>query len=158
MMNLLERSRVTRLTGAAAWIPTIVRVGAGGFFVSTGFGKFLDYSHEVDEFRRFEVPLPDVAVPAVAVLEIIGGVLLVIGLLTRPAALALALNMVGALLTAGRVVGGSFHLVFAPSLLLLMVFLLWAGPGRLSIDASTLRDGTRPKAGGATTWRDPSQE
>jgi len=84
------------------------------------------------------VPLPDIAVPAVGVLEIVGGALLVVGFLTRPAALALALNMVGALLTAGRVVGGDFHLVYAPLLLVAMLFVLWAGPGRWSVDERLL--------------------
>jgi putative oxidoreductase len=111
-----------------------VRVGAGAFFVSTGVGKFLDHAHELDEFRRFEVPFPELAVPAVGLLEIVAGALLVVGFLVRPSALALALNMVGALLTAGRVVGGSFHLVYAPLLLVAMIFLAWAGPGRASLD------------------------
>jgi putative oxidoreductase len=144
VLSLLERWRETRLTGAAAWIPSVVRVVSGVFFVSTGLGKLFDYSHEVDEFRRFEVPLPDVAVPAVGVLEVVAGALLVIGFLTRPAALALALNMVGALLTAGRVVGGSFHLVYAPALLLAMLFLLWSGPGRWSVDDRLARAARAP--------------
>ena len=131
---MLARSRVTRFTGAGAWVPTVVRVVTGLFFVSTSLGKFFDYSKEVDDFRGFEVPWPEVAVPVVGVVELVGGVLLVVGLLTRPAALVLALNMVGALATAGRVEGGSFHLVYGPILLVAMVFLCWAGPGRLSVD------------------------
>lgn len=134
MVEFLARFRSTRWSGAGAVVPTIVRMGAGGFFISTGIGKFLDYSHEVDEFRRFEVPLPDVAVPLVGTVEVIGGVLLLVGFATRFAAAALALNMVGALLTAGRVVGGDFHLVFAPTLLVLTLFIVWVGPGRPSID------------------------
>jgi putative oxidoreductase len=115
-------------------VPTVVRVVTGLFFVSTSFGKFFDYSKEVDDFRGFEVPWPEVAVPVVGVVELVGGILLVIGLLTRPAAIVLALNMVGALATAGRVEGGSFHLVYAPVLLVAMLFLAWVGPGRASID------------------------
>jgi len=134
MSDLLARSRVTRFGGGAAWIPTVVRVVTGLFFVSTSLGKFFDYSKEVDDFRGFEVPWPEVAVPVVGVVELVGGVLLVLGLLTRLAALALALDMIGALATAGRVEGGSFHLVYAPVLLVAMLFLVWAGPGRLSVD------------------------
>jgi len=51
-----------------------------------------------------------------------------------PHRIALALTMVGVLLTAGRVVGGRFHLVYAPALLVLMIFIVWAGPGRMSVD------------------------
>jgi putative oxidoreductase len=134
MTDLLARLQQSHLRGTAGWIPTAVRVVAGCFFVSTGMGKFLDYSKEVSDFRGFEVPWPEVAVPAVGTVELVGGLLLVMGLLTRLAAFALALNMVGALATAGRVEGGSFHLVYAPILLVLMVFLCWSGPGRLAID------------------------
>jgi putative oxidoreductase len=134
LLAVIERARRTRFTGAGAWAPTVVRVVSGLFFVSTSFGKFFDYSKEVDDFRGFEVPWPEVAVPFVGVLELVGGLLIAIGLLTRPAALALALNMVGALATAGRVEGGDFHLVYGPVLLVAMLFVLWAGPGRWSVD------------------------
>jgi len=107
---------------------------SGLFFMSAGIGKFADHAKEVSDFRGFEVPWPEVAVPVVGTVELVGGLLLVVGLLTRPAALLLAGNMIGALATAGRVEGGSFHLVYAPVLLALMLFLCWAGPGRLSLD------------------------
>ena len=115
-------------------MPTVVRVLTGLFFVSTGIGKFADHAKEVTDFRSFEVPWPEVAVPVVGTVELVGGLLLIVGLLTRPAALLLACTMIGALATAGRVEGGSFHLVYPPVLLVLMIFLVWAGPGCLSLD------------------------
>jgi len=48
--------------------------------------------------------------------------------------LLLAGDMIGAIATAGRVEGGSFHLGVAPTLLVAMLFLLWAGPGLLAFD------------------------
>jgi putative oxidoreductase len=146
MDALLDRSRITRFAGAWAWLPTVVRVVTGGFFVSASTGKFVDYSKEVDEFRGFEVPWPEVAVPVVGVVELLGGLLLIVGFLTRPAALVLAANMIGALATAGRVEGGSFHLVYPPILLVCMLFLVWAGPGRLSID-ERIAPRTAPSSG-----------
>jgi putative oxidoreductase len=132
-----------------------VRILAGGFFVSASTGKFFDYSKEVDDFRSFEVPWPEVAVPLVGVIELVGGVLLIVGLLVRPAAFVLACNMVGALLTAGRVEGGSFHLVYAPTLLVLMLMLCWTGAGRLSVDQwATSRQVARlPQPRSSTTSR-----
>jgi putative oxidoreductase len=62
------------------------------------------------------------------------GALLVVGLLTRPAALLLAFNLVGAIATAGRVDGGPFHLGVAPAMLVAMLYLVWAGGGRLALD------------------------
>ena len=72
-------------------------------------------------------------------LEIVGGVLLIAGLLTRPAAALLAGDMAGAIVTAGRVEGGAINLVLAPTLLVAMLFLLWAGPGRWSVDNRVAR-------------------
>ncbi len=134
MQRWLELARISRLKGSVAWVPTLVRVVSGCFFVGVGLGKFLEHSKEVHDFRSYEVPWPEVAVPLVGIVEVVGGALLVVGLLTRLVALVLACNMVGALLTAGRVEGGSFHLVYAPALLVAMLFLVWAGAGRASID------------------------
>ena len=68
-------------------------------------------------------------------LEVVGGVLLIVGLLTRAAAALLAGDMVGAIVTAGRVEGGAINLGLAPALLVGMLFLLWAGPGRWAADS-----------------------
>lgn len=57
------------------------------------------------------------------------------GRLARPAAFALAGNMVGAIVTAGRVDGGAINLGLAPALLVVMVVLVWAGVGDRSLDA-----------------------
>ena len=66
-------------------------------------------------------------------IEVVGGVLLVAGLLTRLAAAALAVNLVVAISTAGVMEGGSFHLGVGPTLLVAMLFLLWAGGGMFSL-------------------------
>jgi putative oxidoreductase len=123
----------------------VLRVLTGLFLVSTGIGKFTDHAKELADFRSYEVPWPDVAVPTVGVIEIVGGALLVVGLLVRPAAFVLALNMVGALATAGRVEGGSFHLVYAPIVLVAMAFLCWTGAGHASLDERMA--GVPPPAG-----------
>jgi putative oxidoreductase len=60
--------------------------------------------------------------------------MLVVGFLTRPVAAALAANMLGAIVTAGRIDGGPVHLGLAPALLLAMLVLLKAGAGARSID------------------------
>lgn len=85
-------------------------------------------------FGTFGLPQSSTLVDLVATLEIVGGLLLVLGLLTRLAAAALAGNMAGAILTAGTHVGGPLHLGLAPALLATMLFLLWAGPGAAALD------------------------
>jgi putative oxidoreductase len=132
-MVRLMRSRFE--TGFAAFAVALVRAIAGFLFVSISIGKFADHASEAIDFEHYGVPIPDISVYAVGTIELLCGVLLVIGLLTRPAAALLALTMIGAISTAGRVDGGSFHLGVAPALLAVMALLLWAGSGRPALDA-----------------------
>lgn len=128
-----------RLHGAAAWVPTVVAVVAGVIFVSFGIGKFVDHASEAVDFKRYEVPFASLAVYAAGVVETAGGVLLIVGLLTRAAAAALALQMVAVVATAGRVEGGFLNLGVAPMLFVAMLFLIWSGPGALALDHSLAR-------------------
>lgn len=121
--------------GPAAIVIAVIRIGAGVVFATISTGKFTDHATEAVDFDRYGVPIPDVAVYAVGTIELICGLLLIAGLLTRPAAAALALTLIGAIATAGRVEGGSFHLGVAPALLAVMLLLLWVGSGRPAVDA-----------------------
>ena len=85
-------------------------------------------------FGQFGLPRSSALVYLVAALEITCGLLLLVGLLTRLAAAAMAANMAGAVLTAGTHVGGPIHLGLAPALLAAMLYVLWAGPGKLAVD------------------------
>ena len=121
--------------GLPALAVAIVRVVAGVVFVSVSMGKFADHAAEAVDFERYGVPVAGFSVYAVGSVELLCGLLLIVGLLTRPAAAALALTMVGAIATAGRVEGGSFNLGVAPTLLVVMLVLLWTGSGRPALDA-----------------------
>ena len=124
----------TRTHGAGAWATTVVRVVTGVLFVLFSLGKFVDHAQESADFDHYGIPAPEVATYLVGVLELLGGLLLIVGLCTRPAAALLALNLMGAIATAGRVDGGTFHLGVAPAMLVAMLFLVWAGSGRLALD------------------------
>ncbi len=125
--------------GIAALLVALVRAASGGFVALVGPGKFADHASEAMDFRHYGIPAPDLAVWTTGAVEILCGTLLVVGLLTRPAAALLALTLVGAISTAGRVDGGSFHLGVAPTLLAVMLALLWLGPGRPALDAMVER-------------------
>jgi putative oxidoreductase len=75
----------------------------------------------------------------VGLVETIGGLMLLAGILTRWAAVALAGDMIGVIATAGRVDGGWLNLGLAPLLLVGMLVVLWTGPGALSLDALIAR-------------------
>ena len=110
------------------------RLAAGALFVGFGLGKYVRHQAERDAFERYEIPFPDTATYLVGSLELIGGVALLLGLFVRPFAFLLACNMIGAIITAGRVEGGPVHLLLAPALLAATLFLLWAGAGAASLD------------------------
>ena len=139
-----------RLHGTAALLPAAVRLVSAAVFVAFGIYKFTDHADEVASLDSYGIPFPDQFTYAVGVIEVGGGLLLALGLLTRLAALWLAADMVGAIATAGVVEGGPIHLVLAPALLAAMVFLLWAGPGAFALDgrlrhaAARTREDLRP--------------
>jgi putative oxidoreductase len=110
------------------------RLVAGATFLGFSIGKFIRHEAESAALDRYGLPFPDTFTYAVGVVELAGGAMLVLGLGTRLAALALACDMVGAITTAGRIEGGPVHLGLAPALLLMMLLVLWVGPGRRSLD------------------------
>jgi putative oxidoreductase len=121
--------------GVAGALLALLRAVAGIVLVSIGTGKFVDHASEVMDFHHYGIPWPGAAVWLTGTVEVVCGALLVLGLLTRPAAALLGLTLIGAISTAGRVDGGSFHLGVAPTLLAVMLVLLWLGPGRPALDA-----------------------
>ena len=139
----LVLNRVFAETPAAASLPAVaVRLAAGGIFIGFGLSKFTHHAKEARSFARYGLPDADVFAYATGTLELTLGIALVLGLVTRLTALGLAGNMVGAIATGGRVDGGFVNLVLAPILLVAMLFLVWAGAGRWSLDgrlASRLR-------------------
>lgn len=124
-----------RVTGRAAAATAALRVFSGIFFVFFGILKFTMHEFELSEFILYGLPDSSLIVYLVGLLEVVAGLMLVAGAGTRLAALGLAIVMAGAILTAGVRVGGWFHLGVAPTMLVAMLYLLWAGPGSRALDA-----------------------
>jgi len=122
-----------------AWPATAARIAAGAIFIGFGLSKFTSHARETRAFDRYGLPDPSVFTYATGTLELALGAALCLGFLTRPAALGMAGNMVGAIATGGRVDGGFVNLVLAPILLVAMLFLVRAGAGRWSLDGLVTR-------------------
>ncbi|WP_344431385.1 DoxX family protein [Amycolatopsis minnesotensis] len=124
----------------------VLRVTVGFMFTSGAVGKLADSDAFAATFRASGIPFADVLAPVVAVLELLGGVALAIGVGTRVSALVLALVMVGALVTTiappllekhPAPISFLSNLFYQPEWLLIGLLGWWAfvGAERFSVDA-----------------------
>lgn len=129
----------------------LIRLLVGWVFLSEGIQKFLfPEALGVGRFQKIGIPWPQFMAPFVGVVEIICGALLLIGLLTRVAAIPLLVNICVALYSTKIVAFGrnglwsTLHEARTDvSMLLGLVFLLLVGGGSLSADTRWL---ARPPA------------
>jgi putative oxidoreductase len=133
----------------------LIRLLAGAVFVSEGIQKFLFPADlGVGRFTKIGMPSPEVLAPFVGVVEIVGGLLLLLGLLTRLAALALLVDMLVAITTTKLPLllkEGFWKMAHEArtdwSMLLGALFLLLVGAGAWSLDALLAR-----AASGGNAW------
>ncbi|MCK2025442.1 MULTISPECIES: DoxX family protein [Microbacterium] len=122
----------------------ILRVVTGAIFAAHGAQKIFEYTipGTIGSFAGMGVPFAEIAAPVVAFVELIGGILLMLGLFTRPVGVVLAIDMLVALvlvhLPAGLWVGeGGYEFVAVLGAAALALAL--TGAGRFSIDGAVLR-------------------
>jgi putative oxidoreductase len=140
-------SRVADSLNKFDWLADLfVRLSIGFMFFTGAVGKLGDLSKFTATFHGLGIPGAPVVAPAVAIIELIGGVALMLGLATRAVSLVLALDMVGALLTdIGPGLAEKYasvwsflsNLFYSSEWLLagLLLFLVCIGAGPASLDA-----------------------
>ena len=135
----------------------LIRLMAGGVFLWEGILKFVYVNQGVGRFTKLGIPVPEAMAPFVAVLEIVGGILLISGTLTRLIAIPFVIEMIVAMLsTKISLYHGTSPLPLPPSppqvgiwavlheirseyaQIMSCIFLLISGPGPWSLDASLL--------------------
>ena len=108
-----------------------------------GLPKLLDIPGTQTSFTNMGLP-PELAV-VIGLLEFIGGLAILLGILTRIAAGLLAIDMIGAILqvklSKGFIGGYELDLLY----LAIMISLMITGPGSLSIERSILKQEIFPK-------------
>ena len=130
--SLLTLARRLELLG-----PTLARLTVGLVFIGTGWGKLHTLPDVTDYFASLGIPMPGLNARVAASTEFFGGILVLVGLGTRLAALPMAFTMVVAILTAKR---GDIHgltdlVGFEEwSYLVFFLWLVVAGAGPLSLD------------------------
>jgi len=156
-----DTMRIDRLFATPAPAAVIlIRFVVGAVFLVEGIQKFVyPAALGAGRFAKIGIPAPNVMAPFVGVVEIVGGSLVLIGLLTRPAALALLIDISVAIVTTkipillGRDFG-PFHLAKLDrygfwsmvheartdwSMFLASLFLIIVGAGAWSVDALIAR-------------------
>jgi putative oxidoreductase len=138
----IDRTRRGRLTQSATLSSAgllVLRVVVGLTFVMHGVDKLGHLSSARQLFASLDIPAAALTAPFVAVTETVGGVLLIAGLATPLVGVALAIDMLVALLTA-RLGHGFFARDGGIELEMLLggasVGIALAGAGRFSLDAS----------------------
>ncbi|MDQ3339023.1 MAG: DoxX family protein [Myxococcota bacterium] len=130
--------RAVALARRVAFLPPLVlRVVLGVTFAMTGWGKLHNLDAITRYFESLGIPSASVQAPLVAALELVGGVLVLLGLGTRVVSLLLAVVMAVALYTAiWPNVAGVRELLGSIEAAYLAAFLYLAahGAGAVSVD------------------------
>ena len=120
-------------------VPVVLRAVLGAIFIAHGFHKL---AHGMPDFirtvARLGFPIPTAFAWTAALSEFLGGICVVVGLFTRYAALAIAIDMSVAItkvhLNEGLVGGYEFPL----ALLAIALAIVLSGAGPASIDSTVL--------------------
>src|SRR5262249_50392372 len=104
-MNGIARLRalIHRVANRLKWLPpTVARLTVGWGFVESGWGKLHNIQKVIDFFGSLGIPAPEIQARFSSSMELLCGVLILIGFLTRLASLPLIVIMTVAILTARR--------------------------------------------------------
>jgi Predicted membrane protein len=128
-----ERQLAVKQQPLARFAPISLRLMLGILFIVHAVLKFTSMALMVQFFSHIGIPLPSIAVPFIASLELVGGVCLILGVGTRIFSALLTIDMIVAIstarLSAGFVGGYEFELTLVAGL----VALVLSGPGALAL-------------------------
>jgi len=129
------------------WLPILlVRICLGIFFILSGFFKVFhakQHTALLETLQKANIPFPEFNAYFVPILEFIGGILILLGLLCSLASLILFAIMIIALVT-DRIASVALHgglmtlenFLYLPEVLFALMFLwlFFSGPGKISLD------------------------
>ena len=156
MKNIMRWLTEPPIDGPASTV--LIRLMAGGVFFWEGILKFVYVNQGVGRFTKLGMPFPVFTADFVGGLEIVGGVLIMAGFLTRLLAIPFVIEMIVAMLsTKISLYLGTSPLPLPPAppkvgvwavlhefrseyaQIMVVLYLLINGPGRWSLDAVLAR-------------------
>ncbi len=140
-MNILVDTLVEwprRVARHLAWLgPLFARIVTGWVFLWTGWGKLTHLPLVIQNFEGWGIPAPGILAPFASGVECFGGLLLLVGLLTRISAGALGVVMIVAVASVQWTDVDSFLTLVGLEEIMYLALFLWlaiAGAGRVSVD------------------------
>jgi uncharacterized membrane protein YphA (DoxX/SURF4 family) len=100
------------------------RLVPAGVFLVFGADEFVNHGRNARSFALYGLPYPSAFSYAIGSLEIVGALALISGIALLPAAVALAGDMVGAIVVSGIALGELVSLTLAPAMLVAMLTLI----------------------------------
>jgi putative oxidoreductase len=128
----------------AQYGPLPIRILAGIAFIIHGLPKLSNIAGTEDFFANM-IGLPAAMALPIGLLEVIGGIALLVGVLTRVASILLIIEMIGSTIVAklSRGFVGGYELDLL--LMAISISLLLTGPGRISVEWNVLKRELFPK-------------
>ena len=118
------------------WGVTLVRLMTGFLFAVHGYQKFAGGLGGVSAyFAKVEIPIPGVTAPFVAALELVGGILLILGVASRVIGLLFAAEMLVTTVWVKLLAGAGWNASDLDRMLLVAALLIvFGGPGAAALD------------------------
>jgi putative oxidoreductase len=131
------------IAGYLTWLaPLAVRITVGWVFLWSGWEKLQILPTMIGRFAEWGIPAPAIMAPFASGVEFVGGLLLLLGLLTRFAAVPLMIVMAVAIVSARRADIDSLETFLGFEEVSYFVMFAWlaiAGPGPVSLDRLVLK-------------------
>ena len=138
-----KASRLLESLHASRWVgPLVVRLVFGYFWLETGIAKVQNLDGFTQRFVGWHIPYPAFNAGLSAWTELLGGLLIMLGLFTRIVCIPMIINMaVAVTLVVSANLMGLDDYVEADEVVYSLIFfwLLIAGPGKASLDTLVAR-------------------
>lgn len=131
------------VAGYLGWAaPLAVRIVVGWVFLWTGWQKLHSLPRMIENFREWGIPAPEILTPFASGMEFVGGVMLLLGLLTRIVSVPMMIIMLVAIAAAKWGDVDSLQTLLGFEEVSYFVMFAWlgiAGPGPVSLDHFILK-------------------
>lgn len=131
------------VAGYFTWAaPLAVRITVGWVFLWTGWQKLNALPRMIENFRSWGIPAPEILTPLASGIEFVGGIALLLGLLTRFFSVPMMIVMVVAIVSAKWSDVDSLQTLLGFEEVSYFVMFAWlgiAGPGPVSLDHLILK-------------------